>query len=123
VIGAIETLPSPECEIFFGGIGGAASRPAVDATAYAHRDTRYAMNVHSRWQAPADDGRCIGWARDFFKASAPYATGGVYVNFLTADEGDRVRNAYGPGYERLARVKRQYDPNNLFRVNQNIAPV
>jgi FAD/FMN-containing dehydrogenase len=80
------------------------------------------MNVHGRWQDPADDARCIGWARDYFKASAPFASAGVYVNFLTADEGDRVGNAYGPSYERLVRVKRQYDPDNLFRVNQNIKP-
>jgi FAD/FMN-containing dehydrogenase len=80
------------------------------------------MNVHGRWDDPADDDRCIRWARDFFKASAPFATGGVYVNFLTADESDRVGAAYGPNYDRLARVKRKYDPENLFRVNQNIVP-
>ena len=55
--------------------------------------------------------------------AAPFASGGVYVNFLTADEGDRVRSAYGPNYDRLARVKRKYDPDNLFRMNQNIKPV
>ena len=80
------------------------------------------MNVHGRWETPADDERCIAWARDFFKASAPFASGGAYVNFLTADEGDRVRAAYGPNYERLAEVKRKYDPDNLFRMNQNIKP-
>ncbi len=80
------------------------------------------MNVHGRWETPADDSACIGWARDFFKASAPFATGGVYVNFMTADEGERVRAAYGPNYERLAQVKRKYDPDNLFRMNQNIKP-
>jgi FAD/FMN-containing dehydrogenase len=122
VLDAIGKLPTPECEIFFGGVGGATMRPAVDSTAYAHRDARYVMNVHGRWQDAADDARCIGWARDYFKASAPFASAGVYVNFLTADEGERVGNAYGPNYDRLARVKRQYDPNNLFRVNQNIKP-
>lgn len=122
VIASLDRLPSPECEIFFGGVGAATTRPAVDSAAYAHRDARYVMNVHGRWQDPADDARCIGWARDFFKASAPFASAGVYVNFLTADEGERVSNAYGPNYERLAKVKRQYDPDNLFRVNQNIRP-
>jgi FAD/FMN-containing dehydrogenase len=81
------------------------------------------MNVHGRWEHAADDKRCIAWARDFFNASAPFASGGVYVNFLTADEGDRVRSAYGPNYDRLARVKSKYDPDNLFRMNQNIRPV
>ena len=80
------------------------------------------MNVHGRWENAADDERCIRWARDFFKASAPFATGGAYVNFLTADEGDRVRAAYGANYDRLAGVKRTYDGKNLFHVNQNIAP-
>ena len=122
VIEYIEKLPSPQCEIFFGAIGGATTRPAPDATAYAHRDTQFIMNVHGRWEEPADDERCIGWARDFFNASAPFASGGVYVNFLTADEGDRVRTAYGPNYNRLAAVKRTYDPTNLFRMNQNIVP-
>lgn len=122
VIDFVNRLPSPQCEIFFGAIGGATTRPAPDSAAYAHRDTLFVMNVHGRWDDPADDKRCIGWARDFFEASAPFASGGVYVNFLTADEVDRVRTAYGPNYDRLARVKRKYDPDNLFRMNQNIKP-
>ena len=122
VIDSVGKLPSPQCEIFFGAIGGATARPPADATAYAHRDTQFVMNVHGRWDAPADDQRCMRWARDFFNASAPYASGGVYVNFMTADEADRVRNAYGPNYDRLARVKRTWDPDNAFSVNQNIRP-
>ena len=115
-------FPSPQCEIFIAAIGGATARPAPDSAAYAHRDATFVMNVHSRWENQEDDKRCIGWARDFFDASTPFANGGAYVNFLTADEGDRVRAAYGPSYEHLARVKRRYDPENLFRMNQNIAP-
>jgi len=122
VIQYIEKLPSPQCEIFFGALGGATTRPAPNSAAYAHRDALFVMNVHGRWEDPADDERCIGWARDFFNASAPFASGSVYVNFLTADEGDRVRAAYGPNYDRLARVKRTYDPENLLRMNQNIKP-
>jgi len=122
VIAYVGKLPSPQCEIFFGAIGGATTRPAPDSTAYPHRDAKFVMNVHGRWEDPADDKRCIGWARDYFNASAPFASGGVYVNFLTADEGDRVRSAYGPNYDRLAQVKRKYDPDNLFRMNQNIEP-
>lgn len=122
VIEYIGKLPSPQCEIFFAAIGAATSRPAPESTAYAHRDARFVMNVHGRWADPADDERCIRWSRDFFKASAPFASGGVYVNFLTADEGDRVKAAYGQNYERLTQVKRQYDPANLFSTNQNIKP-
>ena len=122
VIEYIETLPSSQCEIFFGAIGGATMQPAPDSTAYAHRVARFVMNVHGRWDNAADDERCMRWARDFFKASAPFASGGVYVNFLTADEGDRVQAAYGQNYKWLAQVKRRYDPANLFSTNQNIKP-
>lgn len=122
VIEYVRTLPAPQCEIFFGAVGGATERPAPDMTAYIHRDARYIMNVHGRWESPEEDARCIDWARSYFKASAPFATGGVYVNFLTAEEGDRVRLAYGKNFDRLARIKRQYDPHNLFHTNQNIGP-
>ncbi len=122
VIQYIDTLPSPQCEIFFAALGGVTSQPSPDSTAYAHRDARFAMNVHGRWDDSADDQRCIDWARDFFEASAPFASGSVYVNFLSADEGDRIRNAYGVNYDRLAQVKRKYDPENLFCTNQNIQP-
>lgn len=116
------TLPSPQCEIFIGALGGATARPASDAMAYAHREVRFVMNVHGRWEHATDDGRCIGWARELFQASSPFASGGVYVNFLSIDEGDRVPSAYGPNYDRLVRVKRSYDPDNIFRLNQNIDP-
>jgi FAD/FMN-containing dehydrogenase len=97
-------------------------RVVAEMPVYAHRDALFVMTVHCRWVDLADDNRCIAWARDYFKATAPFASGGVYVNFLTADEGDRVRSAYGPNYDRLALVKRVYDPDNLFRTNQNIKP-
>jgi FAD/FMN-containing dehydrogenase len=115
-------LPSPHTEIFLGLIGGQASRVAPDATAYAHRDTKWAMNVHGRWESAAEDERCIAWAREFFDKSAQYASGGVYVNFLTEDETGRVGAAYGPNYDRLVALKNKYDPTNLFHMNQNIKP-
>jgi FAD/FMN-containing dehydrogenase len=122
VVHYAERLPSPQCEIFLASLGGATSRPAADSAAYPHRDARFVVNVHGRWDRPADDERCIAWARAFYEAAAPFASGGVYVNFLTADEGDRVRAAYGANYPRLARVKAAYDPENTFRRNQNIKP-
>ena len=108
--------------IFLGLLGAQASRPSPQATAYPHRDALYVMNVHTRWDDPADDARCIAWARDFFKDAAPYASGGVYVNFMPQDEGERTADAYGPNYQRLAQIKATYDPDNLFRTNQNIRP-
>jgi FAD/FMN-containing dehydrogenase len=127
--GAIDTvvdfagrLPGPECEIFIAHIGGAVNRVAADATAYPHRDVEFVLNVHTRWREPADDGRFIAWARSFFDDAAPFATGGVYVNFMPQDEGSRVPAAYGPNYGRLALIKARFDPANLFRTNQNILP-
>ncbi|MGH6621183.1 MAG: FAD-binding oxidoreductase [Alphaproteobacteria bacterium] len=115
-------LPTPECEIFIGHLGGAVNRVAADATAYPHRDSDFIMNVHTRWQDPAQDRACVQWARGLFEATKPHATGGVYVNFLGEDEADRLPGAYGANLARLAAIKAKYDPANLFRVNQNIAP-
>ena len=116
-------IPDPNSEIAFAQLGGAVSRVPADATAYSHRDGQFVLNVHGRWEDPAKDSACIGWARDLFAAAAPFATGAVYVNFMTQEEGDRVRNAYGRNYGKLERLKRKYDPTNLFRGNQNIRPV
>jgi len=115
-------LPTPQCEIFLGLIAGASNRILADATAWGHRDTKFVLNVHGRWDDSADDKRCIGWARDFFKASAPYASAGAYVNFMTEDEADRIVAAYGSNFARLAQIKRKHDPDNIFHMNQNIKP-
>jgi len=115
-------LPSAASEIFLAQLGGATNRVASDATAYPHRDTEFVLNVHTRWEEAGADETCIAWARDFYAATRPFATGGVYVNFMSEGEEDRLAGAYGPNLERLARVKARYDPGNLFRVNQNIAP-
>lgn len=115
-------LPSPHCEIFIGLIAGAPNRIAPNAMAYGHRDAKFVLNVHGRWDEAKDDQKCIAWAREFFNASAPYASAGAYVNFMTAEEGDRVAAAYGPNYQRLVEIKRRYDPENVFHFNQNIKP-
>ena len=115
-------LPSPHCEIFIGLIAGAPNRIAPNAMAYGHRDAKFVLNVHGRWDEAKDDPKGIAWAREFFKASAPYASAGAYVNFMTAEEGDRVAAAYGSNYERLVEIKRRYDPENVFHFNQNIKP-
>ena len=115
-------LPSPQCEIFIGLIAGAANRVAPGAMAYGHRDAKFVLNVHGRWDDAKDDQKCIGWARDFFKTSAPYASAGAYVNFMTEEEGDRVAAAYGSNYNRLVQAKKRFDPDNVFHLNQNIKP-
>lgn len=122
LIDAARHIPDPQTEIAFAHLGGAIARVPNDATAYGHRDAQFVLNVHGRWADPMKDGECIGWARGLFDAAAPFATGAVYVNFLTQDEQDRIRAAYGANYDRLALLKRKYDPANLFRMNQNIKP-
>ena len=128
--GAIDTiityassLPSPQCEIFIGTIGGQTARIAPEAMAYSSRDANYVMNVHGRWESAAEDERCIAWAREFFAKSQPFASAGAYINFLTQEETDRIEFAYGAGYKRLVALKKKYDPTNFFRMNQNIKPV
>lgn len=113
-------LPSPQCEIFVGLIAGEVNRIPSDAMAYGHRDAQFVLNVHGRWDEAAQDETCIAWAREFFKASAPFASAGAYVNFMTGDEGDRVAAAYGANYDRLKQIKKKYDPENIFHNNQNI---
>ena len=88
----------------------------------ARRQALLGFGNVQRFKEEHRDARGIRWARTFFDATAPFASGGVYVNFMTDDETSRVRNAYGANYDRLARIKQAYDPLNLFRSNQNIAP-
>jgi len=116
------TLPSSQCEIFFAMLGGQVGRSAPEATAYPHRDANFVLNVHGRWDDINDDDKCISWSRRFFEESAPHATGGVYINFMTEEETDRIAAAFGPSYDRLKKAKQTYDPENLFRLNQNISP-
>ena len=120
---AVAQLPTDECEVFIGHLGAAVNRVAAGDTAYPHRDVEFVVNVHTRWREPSQDSKCIGWARGLFDALAPHATGGVYVNFMPEDETQRVAaGAYGPNYARLSKLKATYDPENLFCLNQNIAP-
>ena len=98
------------------------SRVPTGATAYPQRKAHYIMNVHTRWRDVKEDQMCIAWARDLFQRTAGYALGSAYVNFMPDDETDRIEMVYGPNYQRLGEIKRRYDPNNLFRSNQNIEP-
>jgi FAD/FMN-containing dehydrogenase len=119
----VETIPSPQSEIFLAQLGGAAGRVPVDATAYPHRDSAFLVNVHTRWEDAAKDEECVSWAREFYEATAPYSTGGVYSNFVSDAEADpQIRAAYGPNYHRLVDLKRKYDPDNFFRANLNVRP-
>jgi FAD/FMN-containing dehydrogenase len=118
----VANLPGPECEVFLAQVGGAMARVPADATAYPYRNSHFIMNVHTRWREAADDERYVAWARALYKATAPFATGGAYVNFMPADDADRIENVYGPNFRRLSELKGKWDPENLFRNNQNIRP-
>jgi FAD/FMN-containing dehydrogenase len=115
-------IPDPQTEIAFAQLGGYVSRVRIDATAYTNRNAQFVMNIHGRWEDSKKDEACIGWARKLFRNSTPYSSGGVYVNFLTQEEQDRIQDAYGSNYQRLVELKMKYDPDNFFSVNQNISP-
>jgi FAD/FMN-containing dehydrogenase len=123
VLAAVGRLPSPHAEVLIAHLGGAISRVENDRTAYAHRDAEFVVNVHGHWTDPADDEAGLAWTRGLFEEIAPHATGGTYVNFLSDEGPERVQDAYPPAvWSRLVEVKRRYDPDNLFRLNQNIPP-
>jgi FAD/FMN-containing dehydrogenase len=116
-------VPAPETEIALAQLGGAINKVPVIGTPYPHRNIEYLVNVHTRWAHASQDQECIAWARSLFDAMTPHAAGGVYVNFITEDETQRVKpDAYARNYRRLATLKAKYDPRNLFRMNQNITP-
>jgi FAD/FMN-containing dehydrogenase len=123
ILHSVSALPSPECEVFIAHVGGAMARVAPEATAWPNRKAHFVMNAHARWRDAGQDGACIGWARSLSDAAAPFGMGSAYINFMAEDESDRVETAYGANYRRLAEIKRRYDPDNLFRMNQNIRPI
>jgi FAD/FMN-containing dehydrogenase len=116
------SVPSPRSAVFFGVINGVASRVVPDATAYPHRGGML-IGLYSLWDDPAQTDENVAWTRETWTELRAFASGGVYVNELGEDEGDdRVRQAFGPNYDRLAQVKATYDPTNLFRLNANVPP-
>ena len=122
-VAATRTLPTNECEIFVAQLGGAAGRVAVDAMAYAHRHTRYTMNIHGRWQTAAEDQTVIDWVRHLYERSAPLSMGSVYVNFVPEAGEVRRVGAFGANETRLRRIKSTIDPSNVFRANVAIEPM
>jgi len=115
-------LPSKECEVFIPHMEGAPSRSTEGETAFAHRSPPFVLNIHTRWQEAVQDEKCLQWARDFHEETQPFAQG-VYVNFLSQEGDDRIREAYTDTvWKRLVDVKNTWDPQNLFHMNQNIKP-
>ena len=122
--GCCKTLPSPLSRILVEHHGGAMARVGKEETPYQHREGKHNVVVITGWTDPADDERNIEWARGTLHALEPFFSDGVYVNYLDADDGSRrVEAAYGSAnYRRLVALKNVYDPDNFFRLNQNVKP-
>ncbi len=117
-------IRSPHTAVLLFQLGGAMGRVGETDTAVGHRDARFVFNATASWEAPSEADGEVAWARAFGAAVKPFATGGVYVNYLTEEEGEaRVHAAYGSrNLARLIALKQRFDPRNLFRVNQNVRP-
>jgi FAD/FMN-containing dehydrogenase len=123
-VSAFERVPSPLSALMFEQFGGAVSRVPRDDTAFDQRDSDYNLVIVSRWTDPKDAEANVTWARSTSAAAKPFTTGRVYVNYIGAGEGpERVRAAFGADkFDRLTTIKRKFDPNNVFHLNQNIPP-
>jgi FAD/FMN-containing dehydrogenase len=117
------TVPSPMSAILFEHFHGAVTRVGVTETAVPHRDRGWNLVIPSVWTDPADTEANIAWSRETFAAMRPHFGSGRWLNYLGDDQAeDAIRAAYGPNYDRLRKVKQQYDPDNAFHLNHNIAP-
>ncbi|QHV99724.1 FAD-binding oxidoreductase [Spirosoma endbachense] len=117
-----EALPSMLSTMHLYPINGAASRVCNHATAWGYRDATWAMVIAGVDPDPANKDAITNWARDYWQALHPFSAGGSYINFMMEEGEDRVKATYGDNYPRLAAIKAKFDPDNLFRVNQNIRP-
>ncbi|HVR28471.1 MAG TPA: FAD-binding oxidoreductase [Thermoanaerobaculia bacterium] len=115
--------PTIESGTFLVPIDGACHAVAPEATAFATRDARFSTVIAGAWPDRADDEANVRWVREYWAALRPHSEEGGYVNFMSADDQDRVESNYGGHYQRLVAIKSRYDPANLFRVNHNIRPL
>ncbi|MGO4832528.1 FAD-binding oxidoreductase [Rhizobiaceae sp. 2RAB30] len=122
LVEAYAAAPSVTALAVLQHVGGAIARVPATDTAYAARDAAYDCFPIAIWDDPADDAANMTWAREMWTAMRPFSTGAVYVNNLGDEGEDRIRAAYGPNYARLVALKNKYDPENIFRLNQNIRP-
>ena len=122
MVAAFEKAPSPLSNFILEQFHGAVTRVGATDTAYPHREPGWNLIVIGEWLEALDDEANVAWARESFGAMASFMDEAAYVNYLADDEAGRVRAAYGPNWERLVRLKRRVDPDNFFRLNQNIDP-
>ena len=115
-------VPAVNSTVHIYPINGACHRVAADATAFAYRDASFAPVIAGMWPDATQNDANIKWVRDYYAATAPLSEEGGYINFMADDDQDRIKANYRGNYPRLVDVKRRYDADNLFRVNQNIKP-
>ena len=115
-------VPAVNSTVHIYPINGACNRVAADATAFAYRDATFAPVIAGMWPDATQNDANIKWVRDYYTATAPLSEEGGYINFMAGDDQDRIKANYRGNYPRLVDVKRRYDADNLFRVNQNIKP-
>jgi FAD/FMN-containing dehydrogenase len=117
-----ESAPTAETQVVIEHMHGAASRVGATETAFGLRRDHYSINIMAAWNDPALAESCMAWARGFAAEMEKFGASDSYVNYLGDEGGDAVRASYGVNYDRLSRLKAQYDPENVFRFNQNIPP-
>jgi len=119
----LATITSPMSDFKTPYLRGAIADVGEDETAYGHRDAPFVMNINARWMDPDDSERHVAWTRGLWDELQPFSAGGGYTNFMSEDDAHRVGDAFGAAkYARLVELKRRYDPENAFRLNQNIRP-
>ncbi len=114
--------PSGACAFFVEEFHGAVCRVEPGATAFSHRAPGYNLGIFAMWEDPAAERATLAWGRSFWKAMQPFTRDAVYSNYMQEEGDERARAAYGSNYARLAALKSKYDPDNFFRLNQNIRP-
>jgi len=122
LVEAVATIPSCETQIELAYLGGAAARVGADETAFGDRSSPFILNLLANWSEPSADAGNVAWIRGVFNRLRPAMKPGVYINFMSGDEQDRVPEAYHQRWDRMVAVKSHYDPKNFFRLNQNVPP-
>jgi hypothetical protein len=123
MVQAVVAMPSSKTQIELAYLGGAAAQVAASETAFGDRSAPFIMNLLANWSEASEDAENISWIRGLFNQLRPAMKPGVYVNFMSNDEQDRVPEAYQERWGRMVAVKTQYDPKNFFRLNQNVPPL
>ena len=122
LVEAVATIPSSGIQIELAYLGGAAAQIAAHETAFGDRSAPFIMNLLANWSGASADAGNISWIRELFNKLRPAMKPGVYVNFMSGDEQDRVPEAYQERWDRMVAAKTHYDPHNFFRLNQNVPP-